>query len=206
MFSTELIRVYRDGIYTSLIIFLIAFTIGLFFNRKENFKKVILYQIGLGLTVSAIYLCREEFIWVVPYLIGTVIITIWYILKDKEFKDKLKKILTYLIPTSIFILSIITIMCLNYKYYGVFELNQYWGKEFKEAYGALTRIKVNEEKKKVPITREALSIGYEISPTFAELKEYLEGEMLKKGMQKELIIEITKLTEEEIKEIEKKIN
>lgn len=76
MFSTELIRVYRDGIYTSLIIFLIAFTIGLFFNRKENFKKVILYQIGLGLTVSAIYLCREEFIWVVPYLIGTVIITI----------------------------------------------------------------------------------------------------------------------------------
>ena len=179
MYCSELIRVYRDGIYVSLIVFLIALTIGIFFNRKEKIKKIVLYQIGLGLDLSAIYLCREEFIWIIPYLMGTVIITIWYILKDKELSNKVKRVSTYFIPICILTISILTIMSINYKYYGVFQLNQYWGKEFKEAYGALTRIKV-EEKRKVPITREALSIAYKISPTFAELKDYLEGEEGKK--------------------------
>ena len=36
MYCSELIRVYRDGIYVSLIVFLIALTIGIFFNRKEK--------------------------------------------------------------------------------------------------------------------------------------------------------------------------
>ena len=179
MYCSELIRVYRDGIYVSLIVFLIALTIGLFLNRKEKIKKIVLYQIGLGFALSAIYLCREDFIWIIPYLIGTVIITICYILRDKELSNKIKRVNTYFIPICIFTISILTVMSINYKYYGVFQLNQYWGKEFKEAYGALTRIKV-EEKRKVPITREALSIAYKISPTFAELKDYLEGEEGKK--------------------------
>lgn len=179
MYCSELIRVYRDGIYVSLIVFLIALTIGLFLNRKEKIKKIVLYQIGLGFALSAIYLCREDFIWIIPYLIGTVIITICYILRDKELHNKIKRVNTYFIPICIFTISILTVMSINYKYYGVFQLNQYWGKEFKEAYGALTRIKV-EEKRKVPITREALSIAYKISPTFAELKDYLEGEEGKK--------------------------
>lgn len=179
MYCSELIRVYRDGIYVSLIVFLIALTIGLFLNRKEKIKKIVLYQIGLGFALSAIYLCREDFIWIIPYLIGTVIITICYILRDKELSNKIKRVNTYFIPICIFTISILTVMSINYKYYGVFQLNQYWGKEFKEAYGALTRIKV-EEKRKVPITREALSIAYRISPTFAELKDYLEGEEGKK--------------------------
>ena len=176
MYSSELIRVYRDSIYTSLIVFFIAIIIGIFFNRKGSIGKIALYQIGLGFDIFAIYLCREEFIWIVPYLIGTVIITICYILKDKELLDKTKRIVTYLIPLGIFLISILVVMGINYKYYGVFELNQYWGREFKEAYGALTRIKVDEERRKVPITRKALSIGYEVSPTFGELKDYLEGE------------------------------
>ena len=179
MYCSELIRVYRDGIYVSLIVFLIALTIGLFLNRKGKIRKIVLYQIGLGFALSAIYLCREDFIWIIPYLIGTVIITICYILRDKELHNKIKRVNTYFIPICIFTISILTVMSINYKYYGVFQLNQYWGKEFKEAYGALTRIKV-EEKRKVPITREALSIAYRISPTFAELKDYLEGEEGKK--------------------------
>lgn len=180
MYSSELIRVYRDGIYTSLIIFLIEITLGLFFNRKNKIRKIIMYQIGLGIIFSCIFLCREDYIWVIPYLIGSIIITIFYILKDKKLEKKKTRIITYIIPVVIFIISILTVMSINYKYYGVFQLNQYWGKEFKEAYGALTRIKVSEERRKVPITRETLNKAYEISPTFSELKEYLEGEEGKK--------------------------
>ena len=180
MYSSELIRVYRDGIYTSLIIFLIGITIGMFFNRKDSLRKIVLYQICLGIVFTCIFLCREDYIWVIPNLIGSIIITIFYILKDKNLEKKKIRIITYIIPVAIFIVSILTVMSINYKYYGVFQLNQYWGKEFKEAYGALTRIKVSEAKRKVPITREALNKAYEISPTFSELEEYLEGEEGKK--------------------------
>lgn len=175
-FCNELARVYRDGIYTSLIVFLIACTIGLFLNRKEKIRKIILYQIGLGITLSAIILCREETVWILPYLIGTILVNIIYILKDTELKEKTKRIITYLIPVAIIAISVFTVMGLNYKYYGVFQLNQYWGKEFKEAYGALTRIIPEKQKRKVPITRETLKKAYEVSPKFAELEEYLEGE------------------------------
>ena len=175
-FCNELARVYRDGIYTSLIVFLIACTIGLFLNRKEKMQKIRGYQIGLGITLSAIILCREETVWILPYLIGTILVNIIYILRDTELKEKTKRIITYLIPVAIITISVFTVIGLNYKYYGVFQLNQYWGKELKEAYGALTRIIPEKQKRKVPITRETLKKAYEVSPKFAELEEYLEGE------------------------------
>ncbi len=179
-YCSEIMRVYRDGLYTSLIIFLIAFTIGLFINRKEKIQKIIIYQIFLGFIISAIILCREETIWIIPYLMGTILVNTIYIKKEPEITKKIQKISSYIIPIIITLTSILIVMSINYKYYGVFELNQYWGKPFKEAYGALTRIVTSEEKERVPITREALKKAYEISPKFAELEEYLEGEEGKK--------------------------
>lgn len=176
IFSTELCRTYRDGIYTALIIYMLAFTFGIYLNRKEKISKIFWYYIGLGFTIGSIYLCREEIVWLLPYLVISQIITIFNIIKDKEVEYKKRKLLLYLIPIAIFISMILSVMFLNYKYYGVFELNQYWGREFKEAYGALTRIIPEEEIEKVPVTSDALEKAYEISPKFRELKEYFDEE------------------------------
>lgn len=174
IYSTELCRVYRDGIYLALIMYLIAFSFGIFLNRKEKISKMIVYYIGLGVTIGAIYLCREETIWLMPYLVISTIITVIYIIKDKEVLQKKQKLMLYLVPILIFVLMTISVMLLNYKYYGVFQLNQYWGKEFKEAYGALTRILPEEEIEKVPVTSDALEKAYQISPKANELKEYFD--------------------------------
>ena len=182
IYSTELCRAYRDGIYLALIIYLIAFSFAIFLKRKEKLTKLILYSIGLGITIGSIFLCREEIIWIIPYLLISVIMTIIYIVKDKEVFQKKQKILLFLIPIFIVILMITPIMFLNYKYYGVFQLNQYWGKEFKEAYGALTRINPEEEIEKVPVTTECLEKAYEISPKCRELKEYFDGELVNWAM------------------------
>lgn len=174
MYSTELCRAYRDGIYTSLIIFFISSIIGIFINRNENCFKLLKYFILLGFSFSAIYLCREETIWLMPFLIIATLITVGFVVRDKTIKNKIKKILLYLIPISIFVISISTVCFLNYKYYGVFSLNQYWSIEFKEAYGALTRINSDTKKDKVPVTKDALAKAYKISPTFAKLEEYFK--------------------------------
>lgn len=168
-YSAQLSRVYRDGIYAALILYLLAFLIGTFINRKENGKKQVKYFIGLGITFSATYLCREETIWLLPCILIVTLATII----PSYFN---KKILLYLIPIMITVISINLICILNYKYYGVYTLNQYWGKAFQSAYGALLRVKPEEEKQRVPVTRETMNRLYEVSPKFAELKDFFEGE------------------------------
>lgn len=175
-YSSELCRVYRDGIYTALIMYLITAVLGIYLSRNEETKKQIKYYIGLGLSFSAIYLCREENIWLAPFLIGSTIIILINIFTNRELKNKIQRICLYLIPIFITLISINTICFINYKYYGVYTLNQYWGKEFKEAYGALTRVIPEEQKIRVPVTNETMDKIYEVSPKFAELREFFEGE------------------------------
>lgn len=171
--SSELCRVYRDHVYTSLILYLITFIYAIFLKREYECKKLIKYFIGLGLTFSAIYLCREETIWIIPFVVLSSIITVGFMLKQKNRI----KITLYIIPFSIFIISVLVVCTINYKYYGVFKLNQYWGKSFKEAYGALTRVEpVDRRLDRIPVTRRTLQKIYEVSPKFKELEEYLEGE------------------------------
>ena len=176
MYSDNLLRPYRDNIYSSLIIFLIAFLIAIFINRKENAKKLIKYMIGLGLTISFIYTCREENLWIMPIIIFSSLITIIYMCIENKGKEKIKKCLLYLIPIVIFGVIIIAICSLNYSYYGTFSLNQYWGKEFKSAYGALTRIEPKRDVARVPVTRETMNRAYEYSPTLKTLESFFEGE------------------------------
>ena len=168
-YSVQLCRVYRDGLYTSLILFLLAFLIGIFINRKEGIKKQIKYFIGLGISFGATYLCREETIWLLPVILIMSIATI-----IPNYLNK--KIFLYIIPIVITLLLTNVVCMINYKYYGVYTLNQYWGKAFQLAYGALLRIKPQEEKQRVPITRETMQRLYEVSPKFAELKDFFEGQ------------------------------
>ena len=174
-YSSDLSRVYRDGLYMSLIVYLLSFALGIFLTRKESIKTQIKYFIGLGISISAICLCREENIWLLPFLAIMFIATIIPIFMDKKLENKVKRILLYLIPLAIFILSINIICIINYKYYGVYTLNQYWGTPFKSAYGALTRIKPETEIDRVPVTNETMNILYDNSDKFAELKEFFEG-------------------------------
>ena len=178
MFSTELCRLYRDGIYVSLLMFLINSILGIFLNRKEKIKKLIIYYITLGISFSCMYICREETVWIMPFLLISTTITILFMIFEKECLEKLKKMCLYLIPIMIFLITILSVCTINYKYYGVFQLNQYWSREFKEAYGAMTRIIPEEEINKVPVTKETIKQLATISPTFKEIEKSLSQSAL----------------------------
>lgn len=175
-YSSSLSRAYRDEIYISLILYLLAFSLGIFFSRKEEIKKQIKYFVGFGISLSATYLCREENIWLLPFIVFMMFSTIIPVVLDKDLKHKVKRLLLYCIPLGI-LFSFINLVCLiNSQYYGVYCLNQYWGTPFKSAYGALTRIVPENEIKRVPVTKETMKKLYENSPKFAILEEFFEGE------------------------------
>ena len=169
--------VYRDGLYTCLIMFLIAYSFRMFFNYKEDIKKLILYSILFGVTYGLIYLCREETISLTPYLICAGFITLSFIIFDKECDKKIQRVLCVLgIPLIVSVIMITTVSSINYKYYGRFITNDFTSRDFKDAYGAITRIKQKNYIKRVPLNKESREELYKLSPTFKELKPFLEGE------------------------------
>lgn len=131
-------------------------------------------MIGVGFSITCMHICREETIWVSPFVLSAIAITILFIVLDKDCLEKTKKLLLYLIPISIFVIIIFVICLFNYIAYGLFTLNQYSGKVWNNVMGAITSVKVEKEYDSVPVSKEAMQKLYEVSPAFNELKEYFE--------------------------------
>lgn len=178
-YSDAVSFVYRDGIYISLIMLFFSLSFEMFFNYK-SLKKIIFYSITFGITFTCIYLCREETTWLYPHLILQYLIITLFIIKDKSCLKKFKKIISMVVlPVVILGLSCTWIATLNYKYYQRFVINDFTSKDFKDAYGALTRIKQDDYINRVPLNKKNRLKLYELSPTFNELKSYLENDGLK---------------------------
>jgi len=176
LYSKSLLRIYRDHIYSSLLIYLVACAFGIFFNYKEKPKKIIGYMLGFGFSVTAMAICREESIWVAPFVLGSSIITILFILLDKQVKDKFKKISLYILPIIIYAVTIVIICFINYKYYGKFMKNEFSSSTWKNFLKAVSSVDVEKTYLTVPVTREARQKLYEVSPSFKELEPYFEGD------------------------------
>ncbi len=175
-YSDAVSYVYRDGIYISFILLLVSLTFEMFFHYKSSLKKLIFYQTILGVTIASIWYTREETLWIIPYIILAFLVTILYIIFDKTCLNKVKRILCLIgIPTFILLGYTITISTLNYICYDRFVTNDFTSKEFKDAYGALTRIKPTNYLKRVPLNSYDRARLYELNPSFKELQGFLEG-------------------------------
>jgi hypothetical protein len=70
---------------------------------------------------------------------------------------------------------ILAVCVLNARYYGWFGTVEFRAQAFKDAFGALLRVRPEEEIPFIPVTRATRERIYAVSPAFAELKPYLEG-------------------------------
>ncbi len=176
-YSDAVSYVYRDGIYISFIILLVSLSFEMFFHYKDKIKKIIIYQICLGIILASIIYCREETLWILPYIILAFLITILFIIFDKKCINKSKRI-TCIILIPILIISGYSLVnrTLNYIAYDRFITNDFTSKDFKDAYGALTRVKSTNYLKRVPLNSADRYRLYELSPAFRELESFLEGE------------------------------
>ena len=176
MYSASLMRVYRDSVNSSFLLYVIAFAFGIFFNYKEKVKKILPYMIGFGVFSTWMAITREETIWISPFILGSSVITILFIIFDKECLDKLKKILLYLIPIFIYLIAILGICTLNKIAYGEFIRIEQNSKPYKNFVKAITSVDVEKPIISVPLQKEARKKIYEVSPSFKELENYFEND------------------------------
>lgn len=169
-------RVIREGIYPALTLLIVAFFIGLAGRTKYFLKNILFWSFGGGLTLSAFWLTREEGIWILPFILLTTIYSILLMCKKKDTQWK-QKIILFLFPFIFLFFSIKSISTINYYRYGIFNTVEFSDPNFLNAYKALTRVSGPVWFPDVPVSFLQRQIIYYLSPSFSELKPFLEGQL-----------------------------
>lgn len=171
-----LLRVYRDGIFPSLVIFVLAGMIGMFLN-KDNNKKMLICSIMASISLASAWHTREDAFWILPFVIVATVITAVFLAVDKIKKREeiiIKKFIYLCLPFILLFASNLLVSGLNYIAYGRFIVNDYMSRDFQSAYGALTRVEHEKFEYDIPVPEEARMKIYQVSPAFNELKPFLD--------------------------------
>ena len=174
---------YRNGITLSQVLIVIGSMFAIYQRRDEKIKKILPFAIVGGLTLASLWLTREDGIWILPFVMVVLILTIVLIL-IKYFKEKniklnklLIKTIVVITPMIILVLSLNVVRLLNYNKYGVFIYNEindgYFGKVIKTIYS----VKTDEDIQYVTVTRNKINMLYNYSETLNSIKPELEKSM-----------------------------
>ena len=170
--TTWNIRVYREFVYFSLTLFVVAFSIGLLLRLGEKIKTILFWAVGLGLSMGAFMLTREEGIWIYPTIFLFLAYGIYMIWK-KGPGQKWVRSGILLVPIVLWYIPILIVSYLNYSYYGFWGISEQLDPNFNRVINTLGRIKTDTWYPYVRVTREGLEKAYAVSPLLAELKDQI---------------------------------
>jgi len=165
--------VIRMGVYVPLTMICVACLIGLMTRLHERPAILARWSTGLGIALALSWITREESIWLLPAIVIVAIYGMYMVWKTSV---PLGRTLAFLaLPFGILGLGILTLCSINYAYYGVFNTVEFKNEAFVRANGALMRVKHDEWNQYANVPKDVRLRIYEVSPTFAKLKPFLEG-------------------------------
>jgi len=168
-------RVLRDAVYAPLTLLLAACLVGLFLRRARPWRSLASWAGGAGLALSAMWLTREDTLWILPSVLGLLAATAlspW-----RRGLDRLWPRTVILVsPLLIWGAAIAVISTINLLVYGAFVTTEVASGEWLAAYGALSRVEPDSQQRYVIVPRHVRERIYAASPAFAELRATIEGE------------------------------
>ncbi len=178
-------RIIRQNLYTPLGVLIFAGWVALYCRRQENLRRQLPWAILLGLSSGLFWLTREESIWMLPSILllgGAAWVGAWRVSRTAAAV----MLRSGVVAVACFALPLLLVSWQNYRHYGWFGTVEVSSHEFKDAYGAMLRVKVGPELPQVPVTRQAREAMYAVSPSFAQLRPHLEGPVGDGWAEKEL--------------------
>jgi hypothetical protein len=124
---------------------------------------------GLGLSLGAFMLTREEGIWILPMLflfLGGGVVIIW----RRNMERKWLRSIVIFFPIIICYIPVLIVSWLNYSHYGFWGYSETLDGDFNRVINTLGRIKTSAWYPYSPVTKESLSKAYTVSPLLAGLK------------------------------------
>ena len=169
-------RLLRQNVATPLALLVFAGLIALYARRQTGFRRQGPWAALTGLAFGCFWLTREEAVWLLPGVGLLGLAYVWDLAGDwRERKSAATRTAGVLLLAAA--LPVGTVSALNAYYYGWFGTVEFRATEFKDAYGALLRVQAGPAIPYVPITRQMRDAIYPLSPAFAELKPFFDGEI-----------------------------
>lgn len=125
-----------------------------------------------GLFFGLSYLNREESVWLLPAVTaaaGSILVGAWWHRAwARSLRVALCMVAAFAVPVGV-------VAALNHHYYGIFVTTVRRAPEFTRAHQTMTRLEPESRERYVPIRAATRMKAYALSPTFARLRDYLEG-------------------------------
>jgi hypothetical protein len=149
MLSAGTVIFYITGFYKRTLLFLLGVFLGLAFNSRP--EHILIWVYLLLFALSALVQNNIE--------------------RFSIFKEILRR---FSFPFLGILLISSGICATNYFYYGVFTSSDFFAKGFSKAHRALLRIESEERRRYVSFPKDVREKAYQVSPTFNQLKPFLE--------------------------------
>ncbi len=169
------LRVYREFVYFSLTLYVTACAIGLFLRLENKIAALLFWSLGLGISMGAFMLTREEGVWIYPLLFllfTTSLIIIW----RSHHYQKIWRSGLVLLPIILWYIPILLISWLNFSHYSFWGVTENLESEFNRVLKTLARIETGDDwHPAIQISQFARMAAYDASPTLAQYKEMIES-------------------------------
>ncbi|MEG3030388.1 MAG: hypothetical protein RR827_08320 [Oscillospiraceae bacterium] len=179
-------RVYRDSIFPSLCLLFFASVCAIGLRYKKDVKSWLAYLLIGGISFGGIYLCREDGVWVLPFVLVAVGVIAFLLAREHSKQGKIKAVMM-VAAVGISLAIISTYSYINYQYYGRFIVSDFTSTDFERAYGALTSIEQERWNPLVSVPCDVREKLYKEVASFAPIEEALEEPLLKNGYYNEAL-------------------
>ena len=169
--TVYLLRAFRDEIYYSQVLFVLALVVWTLFCARAAGQRVFFAALS-GVFLGWFWLTREEGSFIVPALVLLVVTATLPAFRRQRIRELL---LVALVMFGVFAGSQIAFRAVNWLAYGAFVGVDSKEANYLRALGALHSVRSGGVRPFVSITRAARQRVYGVSPTFASLASYFEG-------------------------------
>jgi|GEM_PF-2215056 len=164
------LRIVRENIYPALL--LLSFC-GISYLCSQTIQPKNKYLVlSSGICAGLFWTTREEGAWVIPAVLIIVFYGFYIRLKDYvELKVFLRNLALYLCCA---LIPVLTIASINLSRYGSFQLADTQNSAFVNSLNSINNVVIGPEESFLSAPYKKRELIYQMSPSFAELREYFE--------------------------------
>lgn len=147
------------------------------YNNRKSMGRFIFWSLIAGGFTAALWMSREDTQWILVLIAVYIIVAMLSMQRKKRGrKEKVLYCICSVIPLAILVAANTALCALNYTHYGIWVTNDHISTGFADAYNSILKIQPESYPESCSITRDMLESAMEVSPSLAELEEYLEKE------------------------------
>lgn len=175
-------RIYRDGLVIPFAMMALAGYIGLYLRRKEGVRRCLAWGVAAGVATACLQVIKENGMWVMPFAVVccAVVLGGWaFSVARGEISPKSlvsRVLVLLLVPALVTPAFKGLIKAKNQEVYGVSTMSDRFDGAFSKVCSKLSLIDGGTDRTAIWVSRNALSMAFEASPTLAQIQSEIWAE------------------------------